>query len=168
MAVINSLRRLARTTQVNLQSRYPASSQRLPGSRFFTTEASTVKRNTAGERNIPEHVNRVSTGFQEGLKAFSTSPIIGEIRGTGLILATEFTENKSAHEPFPPEWGVGEYFAAECKKHGMIVRVAGDLIMMCPPLIISPEEINELITIYGKALKATEERVKELKTQQKK
>lgn len=100
--------------------------------------------------------------------------------------------------------GVGEYFAAECKKHGMIVRVAGDLIMMCPPLIISPEEINEvnyqslihlsdkscvqfpkslllfynlpiwlltmfqLITIYGKALKATEERVKELKTQQKK
>ncbi|KAF2547943.1 hypothetical protein F2Q70_00022629 [Brassica cretica] len=63
---------------------------------------------------------------------------------------------------------VGEYFAAECKKHGMIVRVAGDLIMMCPPLIISPEEINELITIYGKALKATEERVKELKTQQKK
>ncbi|KAG2271007.1 hypothetical protein Bca52824_065562 [Brassica carinata] len=120
------------------------------------------------ERNIPEHVNRVSTGFQEGLKAFSTSPIIGEIRGTGLILATEFTENKSAHEPIPPEWGVGEYFAAECKKHGMIVRVAGDLIMMCPPLIISPEEINELITIYGKALKAAEERVKELKTQQKK
>ncbi|WZZ60991.1 hypothetical protein YC2023_061098 [Brassica napus] len=189
---------------VNLQSRYPASSQRLPGSRIFTTEASMVKRNTAGERNIPEHVNRVSTGFQEGLKAFSTSPIIGEIRGTGLILATEFTENKSAHEPIPPEWGVGEYFAAECKKHGMIVRVAGDLIMMCPPLIISPEEINEvnyqslihlsdkscvqfpkslllfynlpiwlltmfqLITIYGKALKAAEERVKELKTQQKK
>ncbi|XP_013687641.1 gamma-aminobutyrate transaminase POP2, mitochondrial-like [Brassica napus] len=120
------------------------------------------------ERNIPEHVNRVSTRFQEGLRAFSTSPIIGEIRGTGLILATEFTENKSAHEPFPPEWGVGEYFAAECKKQGMIVRVAGDLIMMCPPLIISPEEINELITIYGKALKATEEMVKELKTQQKK
>lgn len=28
-----------------------------------------------------------------------------QIRGTGLILATEFTENKSAHEPFPPEWG---------------------------------------------------------------
>ncbi|CAH8380740.1 unnamed protein product [Eruca vesicaria subsp. sativa] len=120
------------------------------------------------ERKIPENVDRVATRFQEGLKAFSTSPIIGEIRGTGLILATEFTENKSPDEPFPPEWGVGDYFAAECKKQGMIVRVAGDLIMMCPPLIISPEEIDELITIYGKALKATEERVKDVKTRQKK
>ncbi|ESQ47651.1 hypothetical protein EUTSA_v10020531mg [Eutrema salsugineum] len=120
------------------------------------------------ERNIPEHVDRVASRFQDGLKAFSSSPIVGEIRGTGLILATEFTENKSPNEPFPPEWGVGEYFAAECQKHGMIVRVAGDAIMMCPPLIISPEEIDELISIYGKALKATEERVDELKTQQKK
>ncbi|ESQ47653.1 hypothetical protein EUTSA_v10020563mg [Eutrema salsugineum] len=121
------------------------------------------------ERNIPEHVAKVAPRFQDGLKAFSkSSPIIGEIRGTGLILGTEFTDNKSPNEPFPPEWGVGAYFGAECQKRGMLVRVAGDSIMMSPPLIISPEEIDELIDIYGKALKATEERVKELKTQQKK
>ncbi|KAF3600137.1 hypothetical protein F2Q69_00037503 [Brassica cretica] len=121
------------------------------------------------ERNTPEHVARVAPRFQDGLKAFAkTSPIIGEIRGTGLILGTEFTDNKSPNELFPPEWGVGAYFGAECQKRGMLVRVAGDSIMMSPPLIISPEEIDELITIYGEALKATEERVKELKTQQKK
>ncbi|KAH0851690.1 hypothetical protein HID58_094550 [Brassica napus] len=121
------------------------------------------------ERNIPEHVAKVSPRFQDGLKAFAkSSPIIGEIRGTGLILGTEFTDNKSPNEPFPPEWGVGAYFGAECQKRGMLVRVAGDGIMMSPPLIISPEEIDELIDIYGKALKATEERVKELKAQQKK
>ncbi|KAG5397958.1 hypothetical protein IGI04_019772 [Brassica rapa subsp. trilocularis] len=123
----------------------------------------------ADERNIPEHVAKVSPRFQDGLKAFAkSSPIIGEIRGTGLILGTEFTDNKSPNEPFPPEWGVGAYFGAECQKRGMLVRVAGDGIMMSPPLIISPEEIDELIDIYGKALKATEERVKELKAQQKK
>uniref|UniRef100_A0A1J3IH36 Gamma-aminobutyrate transaminase POP2, mitochondrial n=1 Tax=Noccaea caerulescens TaxID=107243 RepID=A0A1J3IH36_NOCCA len=121
------------------------------------------------ERNIPEHVAKVAPRFQDGLKAFSSgSPIIGEIRGTGLILGTEFVDNKSPNEPFPPEWGVGAYFGAECQKRGMLVRVAGDSIMMSPPLIISPEEIDELIAIYGKALKATEERVKELKTQHKK
>ncbi|CAN6925037.1 unnamed protein product [Brassica oleracea] len=183
------------------------------------------------ERNTPEHVAKVAPRFQDGLKAFAkTSPIIGEIRGTGLILGTEFTDNKSPNELFPPEWGkkhknkksllnsfnllrslhhcqlmftgVGAYFGAECQKRGMLVRVAGDSIMMSPPLIISPEEIDEvnlrllsylsdkfcdrfpsfyfspslgvlllfwqLITIYGEALKATEERVKELKTQQKK
>jgi 4-aminobutyrate--pyruvate transaminase len=85
-----------------------------------------------------------------------------------LILGTEFVDNKSPNEPFPPEWGVGAFFGAECQKHGMLVRVAGDGILMSPPLIISPEEIDELISIYGKALKATEEKVKELKAQHKK
>ncbi|CAH2053044.1 unnamed protein product [Thlaspi arvense] len=96
------------------------------------------------ERNIPEHVAKVAPRFQDGLKAFSkSSPIIGEIRGTGLILGTEFADNKSPNEPFPPEWGVGAYFGAECQKRGMLVRVAGDSIMMSPPLIISSEEIDE-------------------------
>ena len=116
------------------------------------------------ERNIVDHVNKVAAKFQEGLKAYSDSPIIGEIRGTGLVVATEFTDNKSPNDLFPAEWGIGAYFGAQCEKHGMLVRVAGDNIMMAPPLIISPEEVDELISIYGKALKETEERVKELKS----
>ncbi|KAL8478148.1 hypothetical protein ACS0TY_030150 [Phlomoides rotata] len=119
------------------------------------------------ERNIIEQVNKVAPKFQEGVKAFSSSPIIGEIRGTGLILGTEFTDNKSPNDPFPPEWGVGAYFGAQCEKHGMLVRVAGDNIMMSPPFIITPQEVDQLIDIYGKALKATEERVAELKSQHK-
>ncbi|CAA0813010.1 Gamma-aminobutyrate transaminase POP2-mitochondrial [Striga hermonthica] len=119
------------------------------------------------ERNILDQVNKIAPKFQEGLKAFSDSPIIGEIRGTGLILGTEFADNKSPNDPFPSEWGVGAYFGAECAKHGMLVRVAGDNIMMSPPFIMTLEEVDELIDIYGKALKATEERVLELKSQKK-
>ncbi|KAK7258110.1 hypothetical protein RIF29_32562 [Crotalaria pallida] len=119
------------------------------------------------ERNMVDKVKNISPKFQDGLKAFSDSPIIGEIRGTGLILGTEFVDNKSPNDPFPPEWGIGAYFGAQCEKHGMLVRVAGDNIMMSPPFIISPEEIDEIISIYGKALKATEARVQELKSQQK-
>ncbi|KAI7980139.1 hypothetical protein LOK49_Contig192G00005 [Camellia lanceoleosa] len=117
------------------------------------------------ERNIIEQVKSLSPKFQDGIKAFSNSPIIGEIRGTGLISGTEFTDNKSPNESFPPEWGIGAYFGAECEKHGMLVRVSGDNIMMCPPFIITPDQLDELISIYGKALKATEERVQELKAQ---
>lgn len=40
--------------------------------------------------------------------------------------------------------GIGAYFGAQCEKHGMLVRVAGDNIMICPPLIISPEEVDEV------------------------
>ncbi|KAK1257556.1 hypothetical protein QJS04_geneDACA019782 [Acorus gramineus] len=120
------------------------------------------------ERNIAEQVQKIAPRFQDGIKAFSDSPIIGEIRGTGLILGTEFTNNKSPNDPFPAEWGVGAYFGAQCEKHGMLVRVSGDNIMMSPPFIITPKEVDELISIYGKALKATEERIEELKALQKK
>lgn len=85
------------------------------------------------ERNILEQVNNISPRFQDGIKAFSNSPIIGEvtvrvivsflfgtpicllvstclvflqIRGTGLISGIDFTDNKSPNRPFPPEWGI--------------------------------------------------------------
>ncbi|KAJ0982363.1 hypothetical protein J5N97_010618 [Dioscorea zingiberensis] len=119
------------------------------------------------ERNIPEQVKAITPHFQNGIRAFSGSPIIGEVRGTGLILGTEFTENKSPNDPFPSEWGVGAIFGAECQKRGMLVRVAGDGIFMSPPLIISPQEVDELIGIYGEALKTTEEKVEKLKSQRK-
>ncbi|KAG1365125.1 gamma-aminobutyrate transaminase 1, mitochondrial [Cocos nucifera] len=116
------------------------------------------------ERNIVEQVQAISPRFQEGIRSFSDSSIIGEIRGTGLILGTEFTD-KSPNATFPPEWGVGAIFGSECEKRGMLVRVAGDSIMMSPPFIISPSEVDELISIYGEALKGTEQRVAELKSQ---
>lgn len=117
------------------------------------------------EKNIVQRVRDLSPKFQEGLKAYAVSPIVGEIRGTGLILGCEFTDNKSPNDPFPVEWGVGAYFGAQCQKYGMLVRIAGDNIMICPPLIVSEGEIDELISTFGKALKDTEEYVKELKFQ---
>ncbi|OAY68836.1 putative gamma-aminobutyrate transaminase 3, mitochondrial, partial [Ananas comosus] len=42
--------------------------------------------------------------FIKGIRQFSSSPIIGEIRGEGLVLGTEFTDNKSPNDTFPPEW----------------------------------------------------------------
>nr|GFA20962.1 gamma aminobutyrate transaminase 3, chloroplastic-like [Tanacetum cinerariifolium] len=62
---------------------------------------------------------------------------------------------------------IGTYFGAQCAEHGMLVRISGDNIMMSPPFIITPGEIDELISIYAKALKATEEKVEELKSQNK-
>lgn len=40
--------------------------------------------------------------------------------------------------------GVGPIFGSECVKRGMLVRVAGDNIMMSPPLVITPDEIDEV------------------------
>ncbi|KMZ66939.1 Aminotransferase [Zostera marina] len=115
------------------------------------------------DTNIVEHVQKISPRFQEAIKSLSDSPIIGEIRGEGMIMGTEFTNNKDRNDPFPSKWGVGQIFGAECQKRGMLVRISGDLIMMSPPLIMSEGEVEELISIYGDALKSTEEMVMKLK-----
>ncbi|KAI9091351.1 hypothetical protein K1719_028162 [Acacia pycnantha] len=44
----------------------------------------------------------------------------------------------------PSALGVGAYFGAQCEKNGMLVRVAGDNVMMSPPLIMTPEEVDEV------------------------
>ncbi|KAJ0975877.1 hypothetical protein J5N97_017842 [Dioscorea zingiberensis] len=104
---------------------------------------------------------------QAVIKKYDILFIADEIRGTGLVLGTEFTDNKSPNQPFPSEWGVGLIFGAECEKRGMLVRVAGDSMMMAPPFIISPEEVDELISIYGESLRSTERIIEELKSQNK-
>ncbi|XP_050944076.1 gamma aminobutyrate transaminase 3, chloroplastic-like [Cucumis melo] len=124
----------------------------------------------ARERNIVEQVNRISPRLLDGIKASSDSLIIGEIRrirGTDLIAGIEVVDNKSPNDPFPPEWGVGKCFGAECRENGLITRTGGDTITLSPSFTISPQEVDGLTSKYGKALKATEERVKELKNQKK-
>ncbi|AQK68883.1 Gamma-aminobutyrate transaminase POP2 mitochondrial [Zea mays] len=46
----------------------------------------------------------------------------------------------------------------------MLIRVAGDSIMLSPPLIMTPNEVEEIISKFGDALKATEEQIGELKS----
>ncbi|AQK68893.1 Gamma-aminobutyrate transaminase POP2 mitochondrial [Zea mays] len=120
------------------------------------------------DRSLPRHSRRaVLLLFSETLGAsigdvWKTGG--GEIRGLGLILGTEFVDNKSPNDPFPAEWGVGSIFGTECEKRGMLIRVAGDSIMLSPPLIMTPNEVEEIISKFGDALKATEEQIGELKS----
>jgi 4-aminobutyrate--pyruvate transaminase len=116
------------------------------------------------ERNILAHVNEVAPIFQAGMKKLASSPIIGEVRGEGLVLGIEFVGDKETKKSFPAEWGVGSYFSGQCTARGMLIRFAGDIAMMSPPLIITAEEIHEILRISAAALKATEEHVLELQT----
>ncbi|KAG0594533.1 hypothetical protein M758_UG086200 [Ceratodon purpureus] len=115
------------------------------------------------ERNILDHINEVVAPiFQTEMKKLASSPIVGEIRGEGLVLGIEFVGDKKIKKSFPAEWGVGAYFSGQCTVLGMLIRFAGDMAMMSPPLIITIEEIHEILRISAAALKATEEHVLEL------
>lgn len=107
------------------------------------------------ERDILAHVRRVSPRLQEGLRKIGKHPIVGEARGVGLIGGVELVKNKETKEAFQPTDGAGAYAAKRCQANGLITRAMGELIGICPPLIVKESEIDELLARLAKSLDET-------------
>jgi len=93
--------------------------------------------------------------LQEGLQRFVDHPLVGEVRGAGLLAAIELVREREPRTPFKTSDGVGAYCTAACQEEGLIVRNIGDTMAFCPPLIISSDQIDELLTKFGRGLKKT-------------
>ena len=108
------------------------------------------------ERNMLEHVRDVAMDFHAGLRRFAASPIVGEVRGVGLMAAIELVADKKTNEAFPQQLKLGQHLAARAQEHGLFVRAIGDAVVMAPPLIITAAEIEHMLATLGRALAETE------------
>ena len=113
------------------------------------------------ERDIVGRVRKLAPRFQDGLGKFADHPLVGEVRGVGLVAGIELVRDKAAKEAFDPKLGVGGHFQGQAQEQGLLIRAIGDTIAVCPPMIISEAEIDELLGCIGKALEATWTWVKE-------
>lgn len=98
------------------------------------------------EDGLVENSARMGLRLQAGLKRLAdTHPLVTEARGVGLLGAVELGPKKGTNERFDPPGSVGPV-ASECiKKHGLIARATGDEIYVCPPLIITEDEMDDLL-----------------------
>jgi 4-aminobutyrate---pyruvate transaminase len=105
--------------------------------------------------------------FQARLGALGQHPLVGEARGRGLIGAVELVADKASKRSFAPAAGVGARAVRFAEEEGLIVRfLAGDAVSICPPLIITPAEIDELFDRLGRALDRTLDWVKRERLQE--
>ena len=109
------------------------------------------------ERDILGHVNQVSPALQNGLKAFADHPLVGDVRGVGMMGALELVADKETRRSFAPEHHVKTYLVDRAREHRVIIRyaVAGDTLSFAPPLIITESEIEELFVRFSRALDDT-------------
>jgi 4-aminobutyrate--pyruvate transaminase len=107
------------------------------------------------ERDILSHVRRVTPRLQDELRRFAGHPLVGEVRGVGLLAGVELVKDKATKAPFDPKAGVGALFAARAQEHGLILRAMIDTVALCPPLVISEAEIDEMLRRFGRALDDT-------------
>ena len=111
------------------------------------------------ERDIVDHVREVSPTFLAELEACRDHPLVGDVRGVGLIAGAELMADKASKTPFPPERKAGPIVEKACLENGLIVRAIGDRIAFTPPLIISDKEIVELFRRFRIGLDTAYERM---------
>jgi 4-aminobutyrate---pyruvate transaminase len=96
-------------------------------------------------RKILDHVRKVSPRFLQRLFKLSEHPMIADVQGIGLIAGMELVADKASKKNFDPAKGVALKFANFCQEEGVIVRsLLGDRIALCPPLVITESEVDEM------------------------
>lgn len=105
--------------------------------------------------NLFLHAAKVGDYLQQQLRQFSDHPLVGEVRGKGLIAGVELVANKVTKQPFK-DGAVGAAAQQACQNRGLIVRtVAGSTIAFCPALTITESHVDEMIDKFSRSLDDT-------------
>lgn len=105
------------------------------------------------ERDILGQVRKVAPLFQKRLAALGEHALVGEARGVGLIGGLEIVADKESKKQFAPAQKAALTVTERALAHGLIVRpLPGDCIGICPPLVISEEQIHDLFDKLEQAL----------------
>jgi 4-aminobutyrate---pyruvate transaminase len=108
------------------------------------------------ERQLVPHVRTLAPAFAARLAAFAEHPLVGNVRSVGLIGAIELAADKRSHTAFDPTLYVGAYLVRCAQERGLILRVmAGDIVAVCPPLVITADELALLFERFERALDDT-------------
>ncbi len=109
------------------------------------------------EDKLVQHAAAMGEILQAGLREFASHPLVGEVRGVGLIAAVELVADRETKAPFDVVGKLGRYLAGRAQFHGMITRNMGDAIAFCPPLISTETDIRAILDVFGKALADTQQ-----------
>jgi adenosylmethionine-8-amino-7-oxononanoate aminotransferase len=90
--------------------------------------------------------------LERRLAVLRRHPIVGDIRSAGLMAAIELVRDRATKTPFPPELAIASQVRSAALTRGIIVRMSGDIVAICPPLIIKEKEIDLLVSVLDEAI----------------
>lgn len=112
--------------------------------------------------NLTDNARDRGEDLLDGLRGLQARfPFIGDVRGKGLMTAIEFVADPVTMELLPPEVTIGQRVLDLAYERGLIVYfrrvkggVQGDCVMVAPPLIVTRDEVAEIVGILGDAIAA--------------
>ncbi len=125
-----------------------------------------VDRGVPGGGDRRERGRRTATYLAEALPALAAKhPSIGDVRGLGLFWGLELVKNRETREPLVPFNAGGEAAAPVARlqkaalERGLYLMTHWNVVMVCPPLTITREELDEGLAILDEALAIADEYV---------
>ncbi|MCB1438042.1 MAG: aminotransferase class III-fold pyridoxal phosphate-dependent enzyme [Rhodobiaceae bacterium] len=107
--------------------------------------------------DIIGHVRAVSPAFTSRLAALGDHPLVGQARGIGLIGGLELVADKGQRRSFPASLGLAAKCAALALDEGLMIRaLGGDVLALCPPLVINEDEIGQMFDAVERTLERAE------------
>lgn len=105
------------------------------------------------ERNILEHVRDVGAVLQDRLRKLAAHPLVGEVRGAGLIAAVQLVAQKEPVRFFDSGMSAARRLVAHAQEQGLILRaVQNDAVAIAPPLIATQAEIHAIVDVVEASL----------------
>ena len=98
--------------------------------------------------------------FAERIGSLGEHPLVGEARTIGLMGAVEIVADKSTNERFHKDLNVGTRCRNFCFENGLVMRAVGDSMIVAPPLVITREQVDELVEKAWRCLDLTADWVK--------
>jgi L-2,4-diaminobutyrate transaminase len=107
------------------------------------------------QEDIPGNAARVGAYFQNNLKeVFGGLPIVGEVRGVGLMAALEFVADPATKKRFDPALKVGARVSKAARDLNLIARAMphGEILGFAPPLVTTEKEVDQIIDLAHQAV----------------
>lgn len=110
------------------------------------------------KEHLLEHVKEVGPYFQQQLQSLRDLPLVGDVRGAGLMAAVEMRLDNAVtgDELLEQDYAIGDLVDAYCHQFGLLVRPLINLCIMSPPLIITRDQIDDLVLSLRQAVEAAQ------------
>ncbi|UVC07901.1 aminotransferase [Rhizobium sp. TH2] len=109
------------------------------------------------EEGLLDYAQSISGHFQSRLKALEDLPLVGEVRGRGLMAGIECVADHVSNNPLTLDLEVGKRIDKHCQELGLLVRPLINMCVMSPPLTISIAQIDEMADILRKSIVITQD-----------
>ena len=88
--------------------------------------------------------------FQQRMGSLADHPLVGEVRGVGLLAAVELVADKASRSPLPAEFAAARRAREHAFANGLVMRAVRDCNLFSPPLVISRQQVDDLVDIVAR------------------